>query len=364
MEDARVLTIVGGALVGAAFGAIVQRSNFCIMGAVADYALSGDQRRMREWMLAIAAAIASTQLLQIFFGVDLSQAFFRAPELPLGGLIVGGLLFGFGMVIACGCVSRSLVNAASGDLRALVTVGVIGVFAYVTLHGVLAAPRVWFNRISGLNLENFGIADSGLGAMSEHIIGMPAWLIACAVTLALAIFALGGKQRPQLFAPLSIGVLVGAGWCVTGVVGVDEFEPQPLLSLRFVAPTGDSLQYLMLSSGTRMSFGVATVAGVVAGAFASAVLSGNFRLKAFEDLHDMRRYLTGGAFMGIGGVLALGCTVGQGMSGLSTLALGSFIATSAIIAGGIFGVRYLEEGSLVGALGSVFGRTYSNSISR
>ena len=175
-------------------------------------------------------------------------------------------------------------------------------------------------------------------------------LAALLVSGSLAVFALASadfrRQRQLLYASPGLGVLIALGWLVTGVFGADVFEPQPLLSFRFVAPIGDSLQYLMVFTGTRASFGVATVGGVVLGAFCSALVSGNFRLRAFEDLHDMRRYLLGGALMGIGGVLALGCTVGQGMSGISTLALGSFIATAAIIVGGIFGVRYLEHGSL------------------
>ncbi len=364
MELAQIATIAGGLLVGGAFGAIVQRTNYCIMGAVADFAISGDLRRMRAWMLAIAVAVLGTQGLHLAGAIDLSATFYRASVLPLGGLLLGGLMFGFGMVIACGCVSRSLVNAGSGDLRALVAVLVLGLVGYMTMRGILAMPRVWFSRPTAVDLSSLGVTDTGLGPLLASATGLPShWAgvaAAAVVVVALAAFALTDRgfrgERRYLFASVSLGLLICAGWLVTGVLGADEFEPQPLLSLRFVAPTGESLQYLMLFTGSSASFGVATVGGVVGGALVAALASGSFRLRAFEDVHDLARYLVGGALMGAGGVLALGCTVGQGMSGVSTLALGSFIATAAIIAGGVLGVRYLEQGSLLGAVRAAAGR--------
>lgn len=364
MDFAQLATIGGGFVVGAAFGAVVQRTNYCIMGAVVDWVVKGDLTRMRAWMLAIAVAVLSSQALHAVGLLDLSESFLRAPVVPLGGLVLGGLAFGFGMVIACGCASRSLVNAASGDLRALVTVVTLGIFGYVTMRGVLAPVRGWYSRATGIDLASPGIGDSSLGSLLAELVGLgPAAaqaLSAAAVVLVLAVFALGDarfrRRTRYLFASVSLGLLIGAGWLVTGVLGADEFDPQPLVSLRFVSPTGDALQYLMLYTGSYLDFGIATVGGVLAGACVSAVASGTFRLQAFEDLYDLRRYLAGGAMMGIGGVLALGCTVGQGMSGVSTLAAGSFVATAAIVGGGVLGVRYLEYGSLLGALRAAAGR--------
>ena len=364
VESTQLATIAGGLAIGGAFGAIVQRTNYCIMGAVADYALKGDLERMRAWMLAIAVAVLSSQALDAAGLVDLSQSFFRGASLPLGGLVAGGLMFGFGMVIACGCASRSLVNAGSGDLRALITVATIGICGYVAMRGVLAPARAWWSDATAVDLSGLGLSDSGLGALLAAASGLaPATargIVAAVVAAGLAALALRDprfrRAHRYLFASTTLGLLIGAGWLVTGVLGADEFEPQPLTSLRFVAPTGDALQYLMLYTGSYVTFGIATVGGVLLGAFAAAVLSGTFELRAFEDLHDLRRYLAGGALMGVGGVLALGCTVGQGMSGVSTLAAGSFIATAAIVAGGVLGVHYLERGSLSGALRGVVGQ--------
>jgi uncharacterized membrane protein YedE/YeeE len=364
MISAQVATVAGGFALGAAFGAIVQRTNYCIMGAVADYALSGELTRIRAWMLSIAVAVLCSQGLDSVGLVHLSQTFLRAPALPLVGLLGGGLLFGFGMVIACGCASRSLVNAASGDLRALVTVVTIGIFGYIAMRGVLAPPRLWLTRTTELNLQELGIRDSGLGPLTAAATGLPGTVAgvvsALAVALPLALFALANpafrREGRLIFASFSLGALIGAGWLVTGVLGADAFDPQALLSMRFVAPTGDGLQYLMLFTGSYATFGIASVGGVLVGAFAAAVASGTFELRAFEDVHDLGRYLVGGALMGVGGVLAMGCTVGQGMTGVSTLAVGSFVATAAIIAGGVLGVRYLEQGSLRGALRATMGR--------
>jgi uncharacterized membrane protein YedE/YeeE len=153
-----------------------------------------------------------------------------------------------------------------------------------------------------------------------------------------------------------IGVLVPLGWLITGVVGADEFEPVPLVSFTFIAPVGHSLQYLMTFTGATITFGIATVGGVIVGAFLSALAARELRLESFADAADFKRHLIGGALMGFGGVLALGCTIGQGVTGMSTLALGSVIAWLSIMAGGVYCIRYLETGSLRGALGALFGR--------
>ena len=361
MDEPSSIAVLGGLIIGALFGAIVQRTNFCIMGAVADFALSGSLLRMRAWMLAIAIAIVSSQALELAGIVDLATTIYRVPTLPIGGLLIGGLMFGFGMVISCGCSSRSLVNAASGDLRALTTVLIIGISGYMTIRGLLAWPRLWFTDATQVPGEVVPIDDQSIGAALAAVAGVErglADLIAAAlVSIALFLFVFLGRdfwrQRRYQFGAVALGLLIGASWWLTGVLALDEFDPRPPQSLRFVASIGDSLQFLMLTTGYQATFAIAAVGGVLFGAFAAAVSSGTFAIRAFEDRHDMLRYLTGGGLMGIGGVLSLGCTVGQGMSGISTLSLGSVVATASIIAGGILGVRYLEQGSLRGALRAV-----------
>jgi hypothetical protein len=153
-----------------------------------------------------------------------------------------------------------------------------------------------------------------------------------------------------------IGILVPAAWYATGVIGYDDFDPTPLGSFTFVNPTGESIMYLMTFSGATINFGIAVVGGVIAGAFVMAMATRSFQIESFTDANDMIRHLIGAALMGTGGILAMGCTIGQGITGMSTLALGSLIALAAIIAGGVYGMKYLEEGSLGGALAAMFSR--------
>ena len=153
-----------------------------------------------------------------------------------------------------------------------------------------------------------------------------------------------------------IGLLVPGAWYVTGVIGFDDFEPTPLASFTFVAPVGEGMQYLMTFTGSTINFGIAVVGGVIFGSFFAAKSSGEFRVEAFTDANDMMRHMVGGSIMGIGGVMALGCTVGQGITGMSTLAIGSVLALLSILLGGYFGMKYLEEGGFGGAFSAVFSR--------
>ena len=165
------------------------------------------------------------------------------------------------------------------------------------------------------------------------------------------------RSKPNLAAGILIGLLITAGWYATGVLGQDEFDPTPLASFTFVNPVGNSIQYLMTFTGSTINFGIATVGGVIVGAFIAAKATGEFRIESFTDANDMMRHMIGAALMGIGGIMALGCTIGQGLTGMSTLTLTSLIAWLSIIAGGVYGIKYLEEGSLGGAFQALFARS-------
>jgi hypothetical protein len=178
--------------------------------------------------------------------------------------------------------------------------------------------------------------------------------VAVAVAAAFLVFCFKDAGFRRSAANVAAGVIIGltavAGWIVTGILGADEFDPVPLASITFVAPVAESLQYLMTFTGSTITFGIAVVGGVIAGSFLMAVATGTFRIESFADRGDMLRHLGGAALMGAGGILALGCSIGQGITGMSTLALGSVIAWLSILAGAYLGIRYLEEGSFVGAL--------------
>jgi len=366
MSDLPVHLLVAllGLGLGAAFGAVVQRTNFCAMGSVSDIVYLEDWGRFRAWLLAIAVAIAGATSLDAAGLVDFGKTIYATPNFGWLGAILGGLLFGIGMTLASGCGSRSLARLGAGNLKSLVVVLVLGVFAYMTLRGLLGAARVAAIEPTNLDLRAYGVQTQRLPDLLASWTGfdpirVQLGLAAC-IVLGLCWFCLKDRSFRASFHNLvsgvSIGLLVVAGWAATGIVGNDDFEPVPLASFTFVAPIGEALVYLMTWTGAKIGFGVASVFGVVLGAFAAARLSGEFRLEGFAGLADLRHHLAGAAMMGTGGVLALGCTVGQGITGLSTLAIGSLLAFAALIAGAVLGLKYLEHGGIVAALKALAAR--------
>ncbi len=366
MEDLSVTTVVGtlGFALGLVFGVTVQRTNFCTMGAISDIAFMGDWNRFRAWMLAVAVAILGSQALHASGGVDLTGSIYLTTNLGWFGAVVGGLLFGFGMTMTGGCANRILVRLGGGNLKSLVAFLFLGIFAYTTLRGLTGLARVRIESLTNVDLAGAGLASQGIPEVLAALSGLslPAMRWVSALLFAGGLLAFCFKSRAfrgsprNILAGLVLGALVPLGWYATGVIGYDDFDPTPLASLTFVAPVGDSIQYLMTFTGSTIKFGIGVVGGVILGAFIAAVASGDFRVESFVDASDMTRHIVGGSIMGIGGVMALGCTIGQGITGMSTLALGSLLALASIIAGGVFGLKYLEEGSFAGALRAVFAR--------
>ncbi len=366
MEDLPITTVVAGLGfgLGLVFGITVQRTNFCTMGSISDIVSMGAWNRFRAWMLAIAVAILGSQALQVSATVDLGQTIYLTTNLGWFGAILGGLMFGFGMTMTGGCGSRTLVRIGGGNLKSVVAVLFMGIFAYMTLRGLTGLARVEIEGFSNLDLEALGLESQGIPDILTALLGLPAVAARGATVVALA----GGllwfcfrsaafrASRRDIAAGLIFGALVPAGWYATGVIGYDAFEPLPLTSYTFVAPVGNAIQYLMTFTGSTIDFGIAAVGGVIAGGFLAAKASGQFRIEAFADVGDMQRHIIGGALMGMGGIMALGCTIGQGITGMSTLALGSVIALVSIVAGGVFGMKYLEEGSFGGAFKAILAR--------
>ena len=353
MDELPVTTVVAtaGFIIGIVFGAIVFRTNFCTMGSISDMLSFGDSRRFRAWLLSIAVALAGAQGLQYAGLVDLSQSIYLTPSFNWVGNIVGGLMFGFGMVLAGGCASRNLARVGSGDIRSLIVLTVMGIFAYMTLRGLIAVGRVEIETLVTTDLTQAGLSSQGLGEIVAGLTGLDAatahaavFAIVLALLLIASFASKAFRSSPvHILSGLGIGLCVVAGWWATGVLGADEFDPTPLASLTFVAPTGNALQYLMTFSGSSINFGIATVGGTILGAFLAAVAMGRFRLTTFADVPDTLRNFVGAMLMGVGGVVALGCTVGQAITGVSTLALGSMLAFAAIVAGGIAGIKYMER---------------------
>jgi uncharacterized protein len=326
--DAHQQVLALALAIGMVFGFVGQRTRFCLTGALRDRLVDGDGRRLSAFLLAAAVAMTGTQALVLAGVLELGGTIYL--QSPVSWLLLpfGGFLFGYGMALANGCGARALVLLGTGNLRSLVVLLCLGVSAYATLRGVLAPARLWLAEV----------ASSGGAAVPR----LPVWL-GLAGALALAVYAFASRDfraSPRdWLGGLLIGVLVPAGWAVTGYLGADPFEPVRVVSLTFVAPVGETLQYLMLATGLRPDFGVMVVAGVPVGALLGALAGGRFRWQGFEATVQMRRYVGGAVLMGVGGALALGCSIGQGLTGVSTLAAGSMLAALAILAGGAVGVR-------------------------
>ena len=343
MEWETIYKVAGlGFLVGVIFGAVVNKTNFCTMGAVSDWVNMGNKGRLRAWLLSIGIAILVTQTLHIKGVIDFSEAIYLTPNFGWLGALSGGLLFGIGMTLASGCANRTLVRVGGGNLKSLVVMILIGLTAYMTMRGLLSYLRINVIETANIDLTAYGMADQGIVTLVSSALRLENSTVIRGITSLLAgaglvVYALKGRELRQNFdnmlAGISIGLIIPAGWYITGVVGLDDFEPVRLESYTFTGPTADSLMYLQTFSGSTIGFGVAAVFGVILGSFLYVILTGKFRLETFTNSVDMIRHMLGGVLMGFGGVLALGCTIGQGISGMSTLALGSLLTLISIIFG-------------------------------
>ena len=343
MELTNIHLVAGaGFLLAMVLGAVMNRTNFCTMGAVSDWVNMGLNGRFAAWVLAMGIAVAGAQVLELLGLIDLQSSIYRTANFGWLGYVVGGLLFGIGMTLAGGCGQRSLVRLGSGNLKSLVVVLVLGITAYATLGGILGLVRVnYFNPVA-IDLASHGVEDQGLATLLGGLSGMAVgsgmrWLIAVLVALLLIGWALRQpalrSSVDNLLGGIVTGLCVVGAWVITGVYGLDDFDPVRVESLTFIAPTGNTINYAMTFTGATINFGIAVVLGMIAGSFLYAILSRSFRIETFTDRTDMCNHLIGAALMGFGGVLALGCTIGQGVSGVSTLAAGSFVAMICIVIG-------------------------------
>jgi hypothetical protein len=352
-SNAPVWLALGGLVIGMVFGFFVFRTNFCTMGSISDIVSFGDYRRFRAWLLAAATALVGAQLLDAYGVVTLSKSMYLGANLNWLGHVLGGLMFGYGMVFAGGCASRNLARVGSGDLRSLLTLIVMALFAYMSIGGILGPVRDFGERLTSIGLAGTPVKSQGLGNFIAAAI--PANLttinlaLTAAITLAVLVYCFKDQSfrssGNHVFSGLAIGLCAVAGWALTGLA-FDELADRPVapISLTYVRPTADAIEWLQrFTAGMIPGFGVTTVFGAILGAFIAAKSMGRFQFTTFSNVADTRRNLFGAALMGIGGVLALGCTVGQAITGVSTLALGSFITFAGIVIGGFYGMKRMEQ---------------------
>jgi len=353
----------GGFALGLVFGAVAQRSNFCTMGAMSDVVNMNHWSRARMWLLAMAVAIAGATALHHLGQVNLAHSIYRrGATLPWLSLLVGGTVFGIGMTLAGGCANKNLLRLGGGSLRSLVVLLFMAVSAYMTLKGLFGQWRTsWLDPVS-VRLEGSALQDASLGqalAASTGLAAGTALLVAAGVVvLALLVFVFKDarfRRNPlQVGSGIALGALVVAGWYLSGHLGYGE-NPETLEqvyfatntrtieSLSYVAPTAFTLELLMLWTDKALhpSFGITSLLGIVVGAALVARFTGAFRWEGFASIDDLKTQIVGAVLMGFGGVTALGCTVGQGLTGVSTLAIGSFIALAGLVIGCVATLKYL-----------------------
>lgn len=345
-------------------GYVAARTNFCTMGAISDVVNMGHWGRMRMWLLAIAVAMAGANLLHYFELIDLTKSIYQRPVLPWLSMLLGGTLFGIGMTIAGGCANKNLLRLGGGSVRSLVVLVFLAISAYMTLKGLFGQWRSSYLDPVAINLTGLGMQGQGLAELLARLTGMPARsaLLATTAVVVIALLTFVFKDKDfrgsseQLVGGTILGLLVTAGWYLTGHIGFAEnpdtlemtyfgTNSRTIESLTFVAPTAYSLELLMLwtDKSLRVTFGIATVVGVVVGSLIHAIASRQFLWEGFASLEDLRNHLVGGILMGFGGVLAMGCTIGQGLSGVSTLALGSFISVAGIATGAAATMKWQQR---------------------
>ncbi len=357
------ITLLGGLLIGLVYGAAAQVTGFCLNRALRDHfstkaqlnlnphsdtpliplafealntsnapntsntRTSATQRgsKLRSFVLALAIAMTGTQWAHHTGTIDLSRSIYLTQQFSWFLIPAGGLLFGWGMILARGCGARTLVLLGQGNMRSLVVALCLGISAFMTLTGLLGPLRSAVATATTASIPWAGV---------QHRWGV-AFIV---LVLLFYVFKDRGflKQSRDLWGGIIIGLLIVAGWLVTGWLGFDEFEtnaPGSVGSLTFVAPIGMAIQYAMIATGLSLSFGVTVVLGVVIGAFVSARVTGTHKFEGFRSAEEIRRYIAGGVCMGVGGALAMGCSIGQGLTGLSTLSYVSMLAVSGIVLG-------------------------------
>jgi uncharacterized membrane protein YedE/YeeE len=339
------------------FGAVAQRTHFCTMGALSDAFTMGDWSRMRMWALAAGVAIIGFNAMVALGWVEADKSIYASPRLAWLSNAVGGLMFGFGMVLASGCGNKTLVRLGAGNLKSLMVFVVLGLTAFATLKGVTGVWRVATIDRAAVVLPTAQDLPTLLAAAtgaSRAAIALVLGLLLGGALVAWALARPEGRSADVLLGGLASGGVIVAVWWVSGRLGHLAENPltlqeafvatnsQRMESLSFVAPVAYThhRQLYYSDSSKVLTIGIVSTLGVVLGSALVALATRTFRWEGFGGVEDTANHLVGGALMGVGGVTALGCTVGQGLSGVSTLAIGSFIALAAIIGGAVLALRY------------------------
>lgn len=330
----------GGTLLGLA----ARLGRFCTMGAIEDMLYGGSDLRMRMWVLAIGVSILGTFGLAALGALELETSFYLSIRWMPVAAILGGLMFGYGMALAGNCGYGAIARAGGGDFRAFVIVVIMGVSAYLVLAGPLALLRASVFPQEDVVNE----IPPGLAHLLGNATGLSVPLIGLTIGALITLGALASRrflEEPSaIFWSVVVALAVVSGWAGSYWVSANGFTALPVVSHSFSAPVGETLLYAMTGSARAPSFAVGSVAGVAIGAFIGSLIKGHFRWEACDDPRELRRQIIGAALMGAGAVIALGCTIGQGLSAFSMLAFSAPLVFASIIAGAALGLRQLIIG--------------------
>jgi len=362
MQESDLPTLTATLLWGAfalstVFGALAQRTHFCTMGAIADVVNMGDWTRIRMWVLAIAVAIVGFNGMVGVGWTAARHSIYAGPQLLWLSMLVGGSAFGFGMVLASGCGSKNLVRLGGGSLKALVVLVVLAVSSFATLRGLTAVLRVATVDAVAVQLPK----GQDLPTLMAASFGAPVPFVAAALGLVVGLILVAwviskpeGRTAGVWLGGAGIGAVVVAMWWLSGRYG-HVLEHPVTLEETFLATNSHRMEALSMASSVgyaldwllyysdaskMLTIGIVSLVGVVLGSAAVALFARSFRWESFTNVEDMSNHLIGAILMGVGGVTALGCTIGQGLSGISTLSLGSALALVGIVAGALAAFRY------------------------
>lgn len=330
----------GGLLVGAVFGILSQRFRFCMVAGISNWQLVGDYRQFMAFAAALLVAILGTQYLELSGSVAVATSSYRNSQLDWLGVIIGGLIFGIGGTMAGGCATRTVIKSGEGNLQSVVALISFLVFAAITQFMFLEPVRLWLTAASAITL----VGDAGLAS----VLGLPAWLPA---TLAVAgiggfiyLYRGRGISWAMVLAGAGIGALVVVGWYITGVLAQDEFDPSKPSAITMSGPLARIGYMMMTGKVPALSFAVSFAIATFAFSLITALLMREFRITPLPK-GSLLPTIAGGALMGIGGIMAYGCNVGQGLTGISTLSVESLFAVISMFAGTYLAVRWMEQRS-------------------
>ena len=340
MEELNSWLVYGGLVVGAIFAVLVQRFRFCLVAGTSNFLLIRDSRQAMAFAAALLIAITGTQTLEMMELVAIQDSAYRNSQLDWFGAAVGGIIFGIGATLAGGCAARTLVKSMEGSIHSLIALFAFMIVAAIAQFGLLEETRLTITHATATNLTT----DAGIAS----ILSIPSWLVLAVVAVGLIIFIYkswnDNKDTTMLIVGCIIGLLVVFSWYDTGVLAQDEFDPKKPSAMTMSGPIA-RFGYIIISGKIpALSFAISFVIGTAIVSLLLALITRQFKITAPQQ--GMTKFaLTGGSLMGIGGIMAYGCNIGQGLSGISTLSLESLLAVIGMVAGISITTKWMEKNS-------------------